>query len=92
MIRRRAGFDGSAYIDDPELGRVFLVGEGDSPEAKRAKKHPGYLEYILVHEMARLRERKRGDRFTALMDDCLPNWRTLRHELCEAPLAEEEWS
>lgn len=57
-----------------------------------AKKNPRCLEYIVVHEMAHLRERGHGERFVALMDQYLPNWRSLRDELNAAPLADEEWT
>ena len=56
-----------------------------------AKKNPGCLEYIVVHEMTHLLERTHNDRFVALMDKNLPNWRTLRDELNGAPLADEDW-
>ena len=56
-----------------------------------AKKNPGGLEYIVVHEMTHLLERTHNDRFVALMDKNLPNWRTLRDELNGAPLADEDW-
>jgi len=70
---------------NPKSGRISL-------NLELAKKHPGCLEYILVHEMAHLHERKHGDRFTALMDNYLPNWRALRDQLSQEPLAHEEWS
>ncbi|MHB1342763.1 MAG: M48 family metallopeptidase [Thermoleophilia bacterium] len=70
---------------NPNSGHISL-------NLELTKKHPSCLEYILVHEMAHLRERTHGGRFTALMDDCLANWRALRDELNGAPLAEEEWS
>lgn len=57
-----------------------------------AKKHPGCLEYIVVHEMTHLHERTHNDRFVKLMDKHLPNWRATRDELNGAPLAEEVWS
>jgi len=57
-----------------------------------AKKHPGCLEYIVVHEMTHFRERTHNDRFVELMDKHLPNWRATRDELNGAPLAEEDWS
>jgi predicted metal-dependent hydrolase len=57
-----------------------------------AKKDPRCLEYIVVHEMAHLRERGHGERFVSLMDQYLPNWRALRAELNAAPLADEEWT
>lgn len=56
-----------------------------------AKKHPDCLEYIVVHEMAHLRERSHGDRFTTLMDQLLPDWRARRDALNRAPLADEDW-
>lgn len=57
-----------------------------------AKKNPRCLEYIVVHELTHLLERGHGDRFVALMDQFLPDWRSRRDELNEAPLAEESWS
>ncbi|MFF3372628.1 M48 family metallopeptidase [Streptomyces sp. NPDC002680] len=56
-----------------------------------AKKPPGCLEYIVVHEMTHYLERNHGERFTKLMERFIPNWRNLRDQLNEAPLAEEEW-
>jgi predicted metal-dependent hydrolase len=56
-----------------------------------AKKHPNCLEYIVVHEMTHLHERTHNERFTALLDEYLPNWRALRDQLNSAPLAHEEW-
>jgi predicted metal-dependent hydrolase len=57
-----------------------------------AKKAPGSLEYILVHELVHLLERNHTERFVALMDRYLPHWRHLREELNSAPLAHETWS
>ena len=57
-----------------------------------AKKPVRCLEYILVHEMAHLIERKHNDRYIALMDQFLPSWRARRDELNYAPLAHETWS
>lgn len=56
-----------------------------------AKKDPRCLEYIVVHELAHLRERGHGDAFVALMDSALPDWRARRDELNEAPLGHEDW-
>jgi predicted metal-dependent hydrolase len=56
-----------------------------------AKKPPRTLEYILVHEMTHLIERHHNDRFTALLDAYLPQWRTYRDELNELPLKHEDW-
>lgn len=57
-----------------------------------AKKPPSCVEYVLVHEMVHLLERKHTDRFRELMDEFMPHWRVLRDELTAAPLAHEEWN
>jgi predicted metal-dependent hydrolase len=54
-----------------------------------AKKPPGCLEYVLVHEMAHLLERGHGHRFISLMDRFLPEWRLLQADLDGYPLAQE---
>lgn len=69
---------------NPDAARLWF-------NVELAKKHPRCLEYIVVHEMVHLLERAHGDRFTKLMDDLLPDWRTRRDELNAAPLAHEEW-
>jgi len=56
-----------------------------------AKKPERCLEYVVVHELMHLLERHHDDRFTALMDRHLTNWRQLRSELNQAPLAHEHW-
>jgi hypothetical protein len=53
--------------------------------------HPRCLEYIVVHELTHLLERGHGEKFVALMDQFLPDWRARRDELNEAPLGHEEW-
>lgn len=35
-------------------------------------------------------ERNHGERFTALMDDFMPDWRARRDQLNDSPLAHEE--
>jgi len=57
-----------------------------------AKKPPDCLAYIALHEMAHLLVPGHGDRFTALMDRYLPNWRQVRQTLNEAPLAHSNWA
>jgi hypothetical protein len=56
-----------------------------------AKKSPSCLEYIVVHEMVHLLERHHNERFVALMDKFMPQWRLQRDRLNRAPLAHEEW-
>lgn len=56
-----------------------------------AKKPPECLEYILVHEMVHLLERKHNEKFKGLMDMYLPAWRSYRKTLNTSPLANENW-
>ena len=56
-----------------------------------AKKPPSCLEYILVHEMIHLLERRHNERFTELMDHYMPNWQLYKDELNRAPLAHADW-
>jgi predicted metal-dependent hydrolase len=56
-----------------------------------AGKHPDLLEYIAVHEMVHLHERRHNERFRDFMDRFMPNWRRHRDELNRTPLAHEEW-
>lgn len=57
-----------------------------------AKKPVQCLEYILVHELTHLIERKHNERFVSLMNKHLPQWHLRRQELNSAPLAHETWS
>lgn len=57
-----------------------------------AKKPPQCLEYIVVHELSHLIERKHNERFVKLLDRHLPNWRTVRDELNAATLKHENWA
>ncbi|EFG2113639.1 M48 family peptidase [Escherichia coli] len=52
-----------------------------------AKKPPECLEYILVHELVHLLERKHNERFKAYMDKLLPDWQERKDLLNKAPLA-----
>lgn len=57
-----------------------------------AKKPRECLEYIVVHELAHLLQRHHNDRFTALMDRLMPQWRQVQRVLNAAPLGHESWS
>lgn len=57
-----------------------------------AKKPPQCLEYIVVHELVHLLERHHNERFTALMDGFMPQWRQYREMLNKSPLGHEEWN
>lgn len=63
-------------------------------EAKRiwlnlelAKKPVECLEYIIVHEMVHLLERRHNERFLVYLNDHLPGWRLVRQELNRLPLS-----
>lgn len=56
-----------------------------------AKRSVQCLEYIVVPEMVHLLERHHNDRFRALMDQLMPQWRSRREELNRTPLGHESW-
>jgi len=56
-----------------------------------AKKPVQCLEYMVVHELVHLLERHHNDRFSAYMDQYLPQWRLHRAELNRSPLGHEIW-
>jgi predicted metal-dependent hydrolase len=56
-----------------------------------AKKPKKLLEYIIVHELAHLLEPTHNERFFALLSQHYPNWREVREQLNELPLASEDW-
>ena len=56
-----------------------------------AKKPPECLEYIVAHELTHLLERHHNERFMALMDAHMPQWRQYRAMLNSLPLAHQEW-
>jgi predicted metal-dependent hydrolase len=50
------------------------------------------LEYILVHELVHLLERRRhNDRFAAYMDKFMPQWSYLSDTLNKSTLGHETW-
>jgi len=56
-----------------------------------AKKPLRCLEYIIVHEMAHLLERKHNEKFVAYMNKFLPQWRHYKEELNKLPISHREW-
>jgi predicted metal-dependent hydrolase len=56
-----------------------------------AKKPVPCLEYIVVHELVHLLERHHNERFAALVEAHVPQWRQYRQMLSQAPLGHEEW-
>lgn len=57
-----------------------------------AKKPPECLEYLVVHELAHLIESTHNERFLAVLDEHLPQWRHRRELLNRLPVRHEHWS
>lgn len=57
-----------------------------------AKKPVQCLEYIVVHELVHLLERHHNERFAALVEAHVPQWREDRAMLNRTPLGHEDWS
>lgn len=56
-----------------------------------AKKPLPCLEYIVLHELLHFKERQHNDRFKALLDAYMPDWRSRRNLLNQMPLGQESW-
>ncbi len=69
---------------NPSTGNIRL-------NTELAKKPPECLEYILIHELAHLIEPTHSNRFLALMDKFMPQWRQIKDELNRLPVRHEEW-
>ena len=72
---------GSCNIEE---GRILL-------NLELAKKPLPCLEYIIVHELLHFKERQHNDRFKALLDTHMPDWRSRRDLLNRMPLGQENW-
>lgn len=81
-IRKMKTRWGSCNVD---AGRIWV-------NLELAKKPPECLEYLVVHEMAHLLERRHNDQFKAYMDRFMPQWRMHRATLNQMPLRHEDWS
>ncbi len=69
---------------NPASGNIRLNSE-------LAKKPPGCLEYIVVHEMVHLLEPTHNQRFVKLMDRFMPHWGQHRDMLNRLPVRHEQW-
>jgi len=85
-------------VEEWHIKKMKTLWGSCNAEAKRiwlnlelAKKSPSCVEYILVHEMIHLLERRHSGAFRTLMDHYMPNWRLYRDELNRAPLAHADW-
>ncbi len=70
---------------NPDTKRILL-------NLELAKKHPDCIEYLVVHELTHLIERRHNERFIALMDANLPKWRQYKKALNAEPLGHEDWA
>jgi len=55
------------------------------------KKPVGCIEYVIVHELLHLIEKKHNQRFVDLMTKYLPKWRSSKEALNRLMLAHEKW-
>ena len=55
------------------------------------KKPRNLLEYVIIHELAHLREPTHNERFVAILNKHYPGWREARAELNGLPLGAEVW-
>jgi len=56
-----------------------------------AKKPKSCLEYIVVHELVHILERRHNDQFKGYMDRFMPRWRLYQNELNATPPSDEAW-
>lgn len=64
---------------NPDDRRIWL-------NLELAKKPVHCLEYVILHELAHLKERQHNDRFVAVMDEMMPKWKMVRGELNQTTL------
>jgi len=57
-----------------------------------AKKPVECLEYIIVHELVHLLERRHNDRFVTYMNKFMPRWKFYKDELNRLPFRHAEWN
>lgn len=67
-----------------KAGRIWL-------NLELAKKPLRCLEYILVHELIHLLERRHNERFLKLMNQFMPRWHSHKEALNKMPLGHDEW-
>ena len=57
-----------------------------------AKKPVHCLEYVLLHEIIHITEKKHSDRFTTEMNKYMPQWQQYKSELNQFPLSHSDWA
>lgn len=95
-----AGWSRTLGLDAPQLHVQHMKTKWGSCSPTRrsirlntelAKKPPGCLEYIVVHELVHLLEPTHNERFRALMRTFLPEWEDRRRGLNALPVRHEDW-
>jgi len=100
-LRKRAEVEAAKWaarlgIEMPRVGiKQMRTKWGTSvPSAKRiwlnlelAQKPPRCIAYIVLHELIHFKHRKHGAEFISKLDTLMPDWRALRKQLNELPLA-----
>lgn len=56
-----------------------------------AKKPLSCVEYVVVHELIHLIEKKHSEKFVSIMTKSLPKWKSLKDELNRFILSHEDW-
>ena len=69
---------------NPNTGRILI-------NLEMIKKPEHCIDYIVLHEMAHLIEKRHNDRFRGLLTQHMPHWQMYRDELNTAPLGHDEW-
>lgn len=57
-----------------------------------AKKPPACLEYVIVHELLHVIEKKHNANFVEMMEKYIPKWHSIKEELNGLILSHEEWN
>lgn len=57
-----------------------------------AKKPIQCIEYLIVHEMIHLLERKHNEFFVNHMNNFMPNWKAYKNELNRLPVSHSDWN
>jgi len=68
-----------------KAGRIWL-------NLELAKKPIACIEYVVVHELLHLIEKRHNERFVNLLTKYLPKWRSQKEELNRFILSHEKWS
>ena len=56
-----------------------------------AKQPPHCIDYVFVHELVHLKERRHNERFLKFLSDVYPRWRQSKDELNHGILSYFEW-